>query len=152
MTAPDYDDEDLDDGQDDDTTVNLDRKRIRSLERDAKQFRKANEELAQIKRENAFIKAGINPDTDPKLKYFMSGYDGEITAEAIRSAAETAGFLTPNTANLEQAAAADRVAAASAGTGTVAKDDPIERLRAADREGGKEAVLAQIRADGHNIL
>lgn len=159
MTDPDvYDGDDLDnEDTPDERTVTLDRSKIRSLERDAKRARKADEELAAIKRENAFIKAGINPDTDPKLKYFMNGYDGEVTAEAIKTAAEAAGFLTPTPSAEQQteADATDRISQASAGATSRPPDTKttkVEELQEAARTGGREAVLAKIREHGHNVI
>ena len=45
-----------------------------------------------LARENAFLKAGVNPD-DPKAKWLVKGYDGELTPEAIKAAASEAGIL-----------------------------------------------------------
>lgn len=161
MTTTDYasdDDLDADDDLQDDggSKVTLDRQRIRSLERDAKQARKAAEENARLQRDLAFIKAGIDTD-DPKLAYFVRGYDGEISPDAIRAAAEQAGFLTPSQ-DTQDAAAQERLSAASAGaTSTIppaANSDEarIAELHEAARTGGKEAVLAKIREHGHNIV
>lgn len=151
MTDYAYDDEDdTDDTESEDRTVNLNRQQIRSLERDAKRARKADEELAALRRENAFIKAGIDPSTDPKLTYFVDGYKGEVDAVAIRSAAEAAGFLTVT--DTADEAAHDRISAASAGATQQGKPDQVAELREAARTGGKEAVLAKIREHGHNIV
>lgn len=87
---------------------NIDRLEAKALERDA------------LARENAFLKAGVKTD-DPKLSYFYKGYDGDLTADAIRAAAVDAGFLpkpepTPEeTQRTESAQAAERVAQAAAG-------------------------------------
>ncbi len=157
-TPDDYDSDDDEDESSDGNTVTLARKQIRSMERDAKQARKATEENQRLLRELAFVKAGIDPD-DPKLKYFVKGYEGEITAEAIRAAAEADGFLTAMTTN-NDATAQDRLSNASAGaTHSAPPTTPdgieaqqIEELREADRTGGKAAVLAKIREHGHNIV
>jgi hypothetical protein len=55
-------------------------------------------ETAEKDRRIAFLEAGINPTADPKLNYFVAGYKGDLTPEAIRAEAEAAGFLTPLTA------------------------------------------------------
>lgn len=64
----------------------------------AERAREADELRAQLeatKRDAEFTKAlGDNADA-PWVKYFRSGYDGDVTAEAIRKAASEAGFLTP---------------------------------------------------------
>tara|TARA_R100000808_G_scaffold4752_2_gene15049 strand:+ start:12627 stop:13130 length:504 start_codon:yes stop_codon:yes gene_type:complete len=49
-------------------------------------------QLAQLQRTEAFRAAGIDP-ADTRQSYFVKGYDGEIDAESIRTAAEEAGFL-----------------------------------------------------------
>lgn len=145
------------DEQTDDRTVTLTRQQIRSLERDAKQARKANEEAAATKRELAFVRAGIDPD-DPKLKYFAKGYDGEINADAIRAAATEAGFLTPTATSSDEqaeATASERIANASAGAAAqppTTKRTQIEELQEAGRTGGRDAVLAKIREHGHNVI
>lgn len=73
-------------------------------------------ENAQLKRELAFTKAGINPD-DPKMRYFVKGYEGELDAEAVKSAAIEAGFLEDQeqAAKEQELAAHERVDSASAG-------------------------------------
>jgi hypothetical protein len=42
--------------------------------------------------EAAFTKAGI-PMDDPRIGYFVKGYDGELEPTAIREAAVSAGFI-----------------------------------------------------------
>jgi hypothetical protein len=54
----------------------------------------AAREAEIAKRELAFVKAGVNPD-DPASKYFVKGYDGELTVEAIKAAATEARLLGP---------------------------------------------------------
>jgi len=73
-------------------TVTLKRSDIRALERKAKAAEDATAKVASLERQLAFLEAGINP-TDPKLKYFTKGYDGDMTADAIKAAATEAGFL-----------------------------------------------------------
>src|SRR5690606_26113669 len=66
------------------------RDRINRLERKAKE---AEDRANKAERQLAFAQAGIQLD-DPKMKYFVNGYDGEIEAGKIREAAVEAGFLT----------------------------------------------------------
>lgn len=144
-----------DDSQDGNSNrVTLDRKQIRSLERDAKQARTANEENARLQRELAFTKAGIDTDKDPRLTYFAKGYDGEMTAEAIRQAAESAGFLAPSASTDDTTAdlkAYDRVSQASAGTASRSSDeDRVASLRQA-AEQGKPALLAEMQRQGMSV-
>lgn len=48
-----------------------------------------------LERENAFLKAGINPDdkSNPMAGYFAKGYDGPLDAESIKAAATAAGVI-----------------------------------------------------------
>lgn len=81
-----------DDDGDDDRQVTIPRKNIRELERQAKAGKDAAARLATLERELTFRTAGIDP-TDARLKYFVKGYDGELSANAIKAAAVEAGFL-----------------------------------------------------------
>lgn len=152
MTEP-YDyDENTDDGNDDGSDeryVQLTRQQIRAMERDAKQARKAQEELAGMKRELALTRAGIGDLTERQQKALLATIDGDVTAETARAAAEELGFVQPvAAAENDDAAAMNRMAQAAAGATDPNSEDSVARLERADREGGKEALLAQMRADG----
>jgi hypothetical protein len=130
---------------------------IQSLRKAANSAKRLKAELAQLKREVAFAKAGI-PLDDPRMSYFVKGYDGDLEPEAIREAATTAGFLTvpqqqDAAQNAQQQAAVvaeQRVMAASAGA--VAEDTSeaaaMARMEAAMQEGGIEAMLDVARQYG----
>lgn len=66
---------------------------IQQLRERADKARELEATNAAMARENAFLKAGINPEQDPRLGYFVRGYDGDLTSEAIKTAATEAGFL-----------------------------------------------------------
>lgn len=127
---------------------------IKSLRKAASRAKKLEQELSQMQRELAFFKAGI-PQDDPKMRYFVKGYEGDLEADAIRAAAMQAGFLqaqqNPEQAQVQETIAAEsRVMAASAGA--VAEDTSeaaaIARLEAALNEGGIEAMLDVARQYG----
>lgn len=125
---------------------------IKSLRRAASGKKKLEEELAQIRRELAFTKAGINPD-DPKMRYFVKGYDGELTAEAVRAAAVEAGFLAQQASDpglAQVAQSQDRVMSAAAGaiTEDASESAALARLEAAMDEGGIDAMLEVARQYG----
>ena len=110
-------------------------------------------EAENLRRENAFLKAGINAD-DPRMSYFVKGYDGDLDPQAIQKAALDAGFIQPATkqqADLKQTAAAQkRVSNASAGAvqqGTT-PDGALAQLEAAFAEGGVQAMLEVAKAYG----
>lgn len=132
---------------------------IKDLRRAANSKKKIEQELAEARRELAFAKAGINPD-DPKMKYFVKGYDGELNAEAVREAAIEAGFLSmPQQQQQQQAqqlqaqqmsAAQQNVMAASVGAmpEDMGEQAALSRLEAAMNEGGIEAMLDVARQFG----
>lgn len=66
------------------------RKYVKQLEA---QIKEANDRNARAERELAFAKVPGLDLSDPKVSYFTKGYEGEFTPEAIRQAAESAGFL-----------------------------------------------------------
>ena len=125
---------------------------IKSLRRAASGKKKLEQELEELRRELAFAKAGL-PMDDPKLKYFVKGYDGEMTAEAIREAALDAGFLASQQGSdpsLFAGAAQQRVMAASSGAAydAVTEEAALAQLEAAMEEGGIEAMLDVARQFG----
>lgn len=132
---------------------------IQALRRAANAAKKLKAENTRMKRELAFAKAGI-PLTDPKMNYFVKGYEGELEAEAIREAAVEAGFLVvEQSASQEQtdtqeeqavAQAQRRVMAASAGATSedISEAAAIARMEAAMQEGGLEAMLDVARQYG----
>ena len=127
---------------------------IKSLRRAANGKKQLEKELEDLRRELAFTKAGINPD-DPKMRYFVKGYDGEMTAEAVRQAAMEAGFLAPQQSGQSQvqqsaAAAQERVAMAAAGAivEDASEEAAMARLEAAMEEGGVDAMLEVARQYG----
>lgn len=86
------DDDDLDEAEPEDRTVTLRRDQIRQLEKQAKTATEAQARAEAAERKLAFAEAGLSL-SDPKMSYFVKGYDGELTAEAITEAATQAGFL-----------------------------------------------------------
>lgn len=126
----------------------------RGLRRAANKSKQLEAELQATKRELAFIKAGI-PMSDPRMTYFMKGYDGEISAEAIRQAAMEAGFIAPpqqgRDPQVAQAAVAQqRVADASIGAfaDDSSEDAVLARLEEARNQGGVEAMMDVARQYG----
>jgi len=127
---------------------------IKSLRRAASGKKKLEQELEEMRRELAFAKAGL-PLDDPKMKYFVKGYDGEMTAEAIRQSALDSGFLASQPqgqdASVSAAAAAQqRVMSASSGVSYegLSEDAALAQLEAAMEEGGIEAMLDVARQFG----
>jgi hypothetical protein len=127
---------------------------IKSLRRAANGKKQLEKELADIKRELAFAKAGL-PMNDPRMNYFVKGYDGDMTAEAIREAAMEAGFLAAQVqgedpAISNAAAAQQRVMSASSGVAYegLSEEAALAQLESAMEEGGIEAMLDVARQFG----
>ena len=127
---------------------------IKSLRRAANGKKQLEKELADLKRELAFAKAGL-PMNDPKMNYFVKGYDGDMTAEAIRQAALESGFLASQGQEDDSiisnaAAAQQRVMSASSGIAYegLTEDAAMAQLEAAMEEGGIEAMLDVARQFG----
>lgn len=117
---------------------------IKALRDAAARGRKAQERAEKLERENAFLKAGVNPD-DPKLGYFYRGYDGDLSADAIRAAAVEAGFIDPPQADpVVQEHAQGQRAVEQASAGLEGLYDPagaVHSLEKAFAEGGVEAMV-----------
>ena len=113
----------------------------------------AEAKLAQYERRDAFRSAGLDPD-DTKVSYFVKGYEGELTPEAIAAEATTAGFL-----NGEPAAQLDtpvrydaelmaekRIAMAGEGGDPVSNPDLDARIKATN---SPEELKALMESEGY---
>lgn len=154
MTEPygyDEDDDQQDEGSED-RYARIPRDQIRSMEKKSKQFDKANEELTQMRRELALTRAGLGDLTERQQKALLANIDGDLTADSARQVAEELGFVQPLVAaSDDDAAALGRMSQASAGASDSGQDDAVARLERVAREGGKDALLAQIAADGYLV-
>lgn len=130
------------------------------LRKAARRGAKAQKELEMLRKELAFYKAGISMD-DPKMRYFVKGYDGEMTAEAIRNAALEAGFIASQQQS-EQVddgvqqqvfSAQQRVMAASAGAMVPDNSEAaaLSMMEQAMEEGGIDAMLDVARQFGIQV-
>ena len=131
-----YDDTDADERGDEDF------KNLRAKAKKADQYER---ELSQMKRELAFVRAGV-PMDDPKMSYFIKGYDGDLEPDAIKTAAIEAGFMAPpqqQTDPLVEQAKAGQAAVLAASTGTEVGFDEMAVQYAMDQayaEGGIGAL------------
>ena len=129
------------------------------LRKAARRGAKAAKELEMLRKELTFYKAGISMD-DPKMRYFVKGYEGEMTAEAIREAALEAGFIAsqqqaevPTEQQQQVFSAQQRIMAASAGAGTQdnSEEAALSLMEQAMEEGGIEAMLDVARQFGMQV-
>ena len=126
----------------------------KGLRRAANKAKKYETELNAALRKLAFYEAGI-PLNDPKMNYFIKGYDGDLDASTIRTAAIQAGFMQDGQVReaeytQENMAAQDRISRASAGAmpEDVTESAALARLEAAMEEGGVDAMLEVARQYG----
>lgn len=69
---------------------------IKELRDAAERGRKATQELDEMKREMAFLKAGVDMESKAGQLLFKA-YDGDLETDLIRSEAEDLGVLTSST-------------------------------------------------------
>ena len=124
------------------------RARMRELEQQVKAFEAKAKEAEAAQRELAFVKAGVDPDS-AAAKYFVKGYDGELTPEAIRAAAEEASLIPSQKKEVAaEQQAWNRVAQASrAGETSDAPVDYVQRFNNAKSAEEVMALMAQARAE-----
>lgn len=143
-----FDDETMDQGQD---PV---RAHMRKLEKELKAERAARAEAEAAKRELAFVKAGV-PLDNPVAKYFIKGYDGEITPEAIRAAAEEANLVQPSKQAEETKAEQEiwgRISKAQrAGEQSEPAEDWMTKINNTRNADEVMTLLAQMRQQAENI-
>lgn len=80
------------DEAEDQTSRNPLRAHVRKLEEENKALREKAQAAEAAQRELAFAKAGIDLNVSA-AKYFVKAYDGDLTPEAIRSAAEEINLI-----------------------------------------------------------
>lgn len=130
--------------------VGIPRKDLKALRERSRRVDEAEQRAAAAERRLAFAEAGISL-SDPKLTYFVKGYDGDLTPDAIRQAAEEAGFIEaagqkgggPNADELD---AMRRLEAAATGAQVLPPDREAER-NARLREARTEAEFDRIYAE-----
>jgi len=128
------------------------RARMKQLEKEAKELRKQVAEFAVTQRELAFAKAGIDP-ASPQAKYFVKGYDGDLTPEAIRAAAEEAQLITPQPVQVDPDKAAWQQSNRIAAGAETASEGPswIKRIRDASSAEEISNIFAEAQAQGIDL-
>ena len=124
------------------------RAQLRKVEQQLQVAEAKAKEAEAAQRELAFVKAGVNPDS-AAAKYFVKGYDGELTPEAIRAAAEEANLVSSEKKEVAgEQQAWNRVAQASrAGETSEAPVDYVQRFNNTKSADEVMALIAQARAE-----
>lgn len=144
-----------DDFSDDDQTEsqsNPVRQRMKQLEKENRETKKLLAELQNQAKELAFVKAGLDMNS-PMAKYFVKGYDGDLTPEAIREAAMEAQLITPEPAVNEDDRKAWRETNRIA-SGSEVSPEPkgwAERINQAESESELMSIFAEAQAQGIDL-
>lgn len=128
------------------------RARMKQLEKENREIRKALAEAETAKREMNFLKAGIDP-SEARFKYFVKGYDGELSPEAIRLAAEEAQLIAPQTSTNDADKQAWQTTNKVAAGAESAPEGPswVKRIQDAESESELMAVFAEAQAQGIDL-
>jgi hypothetical protein len=124
-----------------------------ALRREKKGRETAEQAAKDAQKELAFMRAGIDSATNPMADYFVKGYDGEMTAEAIKAKAIEVGLLAPpappaaDPLKQESLAAGERIATGAQGGGSVTPTG-IAALDEAYVQGGTDAMIQVAREMG----
>ena len=145
-------DSEFDDQTETEPTQNPVRARMKQLEKEARELRKQVAEFSASQRELAFVKAGIDP-ASPVAKYFVKGYDGDLTPDAIRQAAEEAQLITPQTVQEDPDQAAWKQTNRIAAGAETASEGPswVKRIRDAASAEEISDIFAEAQAQGVNL-
>jgi hypothetical protein len=128
------------------------RQRMKQLEKENRETKKLLAELQNQAKELAFVKAGLDMNS-PMAKYFVKGYDGELSPEAIREAAMEAQLITPTPAVNEDDRNAWRETNRIA-SGSEVSPEPkgwAERINQAESEAELMSIFAEAQAQGINL-
>lgn len=122
------------------------RQQLKRLERENKELKTKVEAGSAAERQIAFLKAGIDPD-DAKAKYFVKGYDGDLTADAIKAEAVAAGLIEAQADDADVVpddvkAAHQRSANVSAGGQSTGTHSLEQQLAEAQQAGQMQLVIA----------
>lgn len=124
------------------------RERMKQLEAENAALKAKAEAASAAERKLAFVEAGIDPSL-PVAKYFMKGYDGELTPEAIKSAAIEAQIIQDTQKQQMQADAAKWSRTNEAAAGNTTGEAPVDwatRIANAKSAAEVEMLLAEAQA------
>ncbi len=138
---------------DNDSLVTVKRSQIKVLEKQAAERKDAIARAERAERGLAFAEAGI-PLNDKRFTWFIKGYDGDITAEAIRQAAiesqllEDEGVSQPSPEQEQERQVHQRIDSATSAGQVVGEQNVDAALAAAYEKGGDMAVIDFLRSKG----
>jgi len=124
------------------------RDRMKQLESENAALKARADEASNAARELAFVRAGVD-SADPMAKYFVKAYDGELSPEAIRTAAIEARLIQDTKAAqvAQEAKGWDRTNQAASGNATGdAPVDMVTRISKATSQAEIEMLLEEVRS------
>lgn len=135
------------------------RDKLRKAEKTAQGNAEAATRAETAERELAFLKAGVDPSKAGST-WFIKGYDGDLSPDAIKKAAGEAGLLAATQPEPQQAAAQQQAAQtfgaidqATAGNfGGVSPVNHLENMQRALQRGGLEAMADYMRTVGLPVV
>lgn len=146
-----YDEFYEDDDQQETSSQNPVRARMKQLEKELREANKRLAESSELQKKVAFMEAGIPLDS-PMAKYFIKGYDGELTAEAIKQAAIEAQLIAPtqpvDDADKQGWQQTNRIAA---GAETAPEIGWAKRIADAESEAELMSIFAEAQAQGIDL-
>lgn len=147
----DYSEEDFTE-QESNTGGNPVRARMKQLEKDLREAKQQLAQSAETTKKLAFVEAGIPLDS-PMSKYFIKGYDGELTPEAIREAALEAQLIAPTqqVADTDKQAWRETNKIAAGSEVSPAPPGWIQRIEAANSEAEMMSIFAEAQAQGIDL-
>lgn len=150
MSENDYDEYSEDDQQE--QRQDPVRAQLRKLEKANREKDALLAKYAEMERKMAFTEAGINA-SDPKFKYFIKGYDGEMTPEAIALAAQEAQLITPQgSVSQDEKNAWQQTNKIAAGAESSSEGPSwIKRIQDAASEDDIAAIFAEAQAQGIDL-
>lgn len=140
------------DDQQDESRPNPVRARMRQLEKENREKDALIAKYAEMEKKMAFMEAGV-PLESPMAKYFIKGYDGDLTPDAIRQAAVEAQLITaPTQDNSEQDRNAWRDSNNVAAGAEIAPETSwAKRISDANSEAELMAIFAEAQAAGIDL-
>ena len=130
------------------------RAQLRNLEAKNKELEAKLSEATEAQRKLAFVEAGVDINA-PASRYFVKGYDGEMTADAIRQAAQETNLIgamqTKPEVQAEQQAWNRVSKAKSLGENSEPESDWNTKIRNAKSQDEVMQLLAQVSQASQNI-
>ena len=128
------------------------RARMKQLEKSVREKDALLAKYAETEKKMTFMEAGVDT-SDPKFKYFVKAYDGEMNPEAITQALVEAQLIAPQSNPQDADKAAWQQTNKIAAGAETASEGPswVKRIRDASSEEELSTIFAEAQAQGVNL-